>query len=50
MMTSMMSEKMTEKGVKAEARVLPERKQAKYFDAKIKELREAAVRVERQDE
>ena len=46
MMSSMMSEKMTAKGVKTEVKVLPERKQEKYFNAKLKELRSKAVVVE----
>lgn len=50
MMTEMMGEKMAEKGVKAEAKVLSETKQEKYFDAKIKEIRQAALGIEQTEE
>ncbi|CAB9526062.1 expressed unknown protein [Seminavis robusta] len=46
MMTSMMGEKMGEKGVKAEAKVLPEEKQQKFFDAKIRQIRAAVADLE----
>jgi len=47
MMTEMMSEKMAGKGVKAEARVLPERKQAKHQEEKLAQIRKAAKKLEK---
>ena len=49
-MTEMMSEKMTEKGVKAEAIVLPENKQEKYFETTIRKVRRAALQAEQTEE
>lgn len=42
-MSSMMSENMKEKKIKATTKVLSEKKQAKYFAKKLKELRDKAV-------
>ena len=50
MMTEMMSEKRGEKGVKAEAIVLPENKQEKFFETTIRKVRKAAAQAEPTDE
>ena len=46
MMTEMMSEKMAGKGVKAEARVLPEPKQSKCQEEKTTQIGKAAQKLE----
>lgn len=50
MMTDMMSEKMAEKGVIAEAKVLPENKQEKYFLTTIRKIRRAASQLQEEEE
>lgn len=46
MMTDMMSEKMAGKGLKADARVLPENKQDRHFEATLQSIRRAAAKLE----